>query len=55
MSGRAATQVKNKSPSSVQITADQILREAQAHREVDPKPPQQKITDMEELQMYRCV
>eukprot|EP00301_Raphidiophrys_heterophryoidea_P009219 c13576_g1_i1.p1 GENE.c13576_g1_i1~~c13576_g1_i1.p1 ORF type:complete len:691 (-),score=182.39 c13576_g1_i1:127-2151(-) len=45
--------VKNKAPAPIQITADQILREAQDRQEVDPKPPTQRITDEEELGMYR--
>ncbi|RUS30202.1 LOW QUALITY PROTEIN: crooked neck protein [Jimgerdemannia flammicorona] len=46
--------VKNKNPAPVQITAEQILREAHDRR-LEPKiaVPKQKITDFEELQEYR--
>lgn len=46
-------QVKNKSPAPIQITAEQIIREAQNQREEEIEPPRQKITDAEELQEYR--
>jgi hypothetical protein len=46
-------QVKNKSAAPVQITAEQILREALERQEAEPKPPKQKITDPEELADYR--
>ncbi|XP_077994644.1 crooked neck-like protein 1 [Glandiceps talaboti] len=46
--------VKNKMPAEVQITAEQILREAKERElEAVPPPPKQKITDPEELQEYR--
>ncbi|EKX37719.1 hypothetical protein GUITHDRAFT_160098 [Guillardia theta CCMP2712] len=45
--------VKNKQPAPVQITAEQILREAKERQEEDPKPPKQKITDPDELADYR--
>jgi hypothetical protein len=48
-------QVKNKSAAPVQITAEQILREALERQEAEPKPPKQKITDPEELADYRYV
>ena len=37
----------------VQITAEQILREAKELQEQDFKPPKQKITDQTELDEYR--
>ena len=37
----------------MQITAEQLLREAHERQEADFKPPRQKITDGEELQEYR--
>ena len=37
----------------VQITAEQILREAKELQEQDFKPPKQKITDPAELAEYR--
>ena len=46
-------QVKNKNPAQIQITAEQILREAQERQEAPHSVPQQKITDLEELQDYR--
>eukprot|EP00794_Sanderia_malayensis_P017528 gene17528-19278_t len=46
--------VKNKAPASVQITAEQLLREAKERLlEAVPPPPKQKIVDPEELQHYR--
>ncbi|NWU92846.1 CRNL1 protein, partial [Upupa epops] len=47
-------QVKNKAPAEVQITAEQLLREAKERElELLPPPPQQKITDVEELNDYK--
>ncbi|NWI96190.1 CRNL1 protein, partial [Pitta sordida] len=49
-----ALQVKNKAPAEVQITAEQLLREAKERElELLPPPPQQKITDVEELNDYK--
>jgi len=49
-----ATQVKNKTPAGNQITAEQILREAnEAQIEKIAEAPRQKITDPEELDEYR--
>lgn len=46
--------VKNKAAAPVQITAEQLLREAKERQlEIVPPPPKQKITDPEELQAYR--
>ncbi|XP_027718185.1 crooked neck-like protein 1 [Vombatus ursinus] len=45
--------VKNKAPAEVQITAEQLLREAKEREfELLPPAPQQKITDGEELHDY---
>lgn len=44
---------KNKSAAAVQITAEQILREAHEHKEMTYKAPTQKITDPQELADYR--
>lgn len=44
---------KNKTAAAVQITAEQILREAHEHQELAFKPPTQKITDPDELADYR--
>ncbi|KAF3590271.1 hypothetical protein DY000_02027014 [Brassica cretica] len=47
------TRVKNKTPAAVQITAEQILREARERQEAEIRPPKQKITDATELSDYR--
>ncbi|MBN3270878.1 CRNL1 protein, partial [Polyodon spathula] len=48
------SQVKNKAPAEVQITAEQLLREAKERElELLPPPPKQKITDEEELNDYK--
>jgi crooked neck len=46
-------QVKNKEAAEVQITAEQILREANERSDAYIKPPKQKITDSEELAEHR--
>ncbi|KAH3765642.1 CGI-201 protein, short form [Pelomyxa schiedti] len=53
-SGRS-TKVKNKQPAPLQITAEQILREALERQESEIKPPRQRITDPEELEEYRLM
>jgi crooked neck len=45
--------VKNKTAASVQITAEQILRDAFDQREALTKPPEWEITDQQELNEYR--
>ncbi|KAL9257028.1 Crooked neck-like protein [Drosera capensis] len=47
------TRVKNKTPAQIQITAEQILREARERQESEIRPPKQKITDATELGDYR--
>ncbi|XVF13013.1 hypothetical protein REPUB_Repub08aG0170600 [Reevesia pubescens] len=47
------TRVKNKTPAPIQITAEQILREARERQEAEIRPPKQKITDHTELADYR--
>ncbi|KAI3859669.1 hypothetical protein MKX03_031183 [Papaver bracteatum] len=47
------TRVKNKTPAPIQITAEQILREARERQESEIRPPKQKITDPSELADYR--
>ncbi|WCJ34756.1 Pre-mRNA-splicing factor CLF1 [Euphorbia peplus] len=47
------TRVKNKTPAPVQITAEQILREARERQEAEIRPPKQKFTDSTELAVYR--
>ncbi|KAF3680409.1 Crooked neck-like protein 1 [Capsicum annuum] len=48
-----ATWVKNKTPAPIQITAEQILREARERQESEFKLPKQKISDPTELADYR--
>lgn len=47
-----ATRVNNKTPASIQITAEQILREAREIQQSDSRTPKQKITDSLELADY---
>lgn len=55
MRGKAAkTKVKNKAPAEIQITAEQLLREAKERElEIVPPPPKQKISDPDELADYQ--
>ena len=46
-------QVKNRAPAPIQITAEQILREASDRREKEQKAPRRIITNKEELDQYR--
>lgn len=47
-------QAKNRAPASIQITAEQILREAKDRQlDVEVKAPRQQITDAEELRVFR--
>jgi hypothetical protein len=46
--------VKNKAPAPLQITAEQLLREAKERQlEIVPAPPKQKIQDADELADYQ--
>ena len=46
--------VKNKAPANLQITAEQLLREAKERQlEIVPAPPKQKIQDAEELRDFQ--
>lgn len=46
--------VKNKMPAPVQITSEQLLREAKERElELVPPPPKQKISDPDELNAYK--
>lgn len=46
--------VKNKAPAEIQITAEQLLREAKERDlEILPPPPKQKISDAAELADYQ--
>ncbi|KAG6397109.1 hypothetical protein SASPL_143273 [Salvia splendens] len=47
------TRVKNKTPASIQISAEQILREARERHQAEFRPPKHKITDSTELGDYR--
>ncbi|KAF7992069.1 hypothetical protein HCN44_001394 [Aphidius gifuensis] len=48
------TKVKNKSPAEIQITAEQLLREAKERDlEILAPPPKQKISDPHELAAYQ--
>ncbi|KAL0008208.1 hypothetical protein SO802_009710 [Lithocarpus litseifolius] len=43
----------NKTPAPIQITAEQILREARERQEAEIQPPKQKITNATKLSEYR--
>ena len=49
----AKSRVKNKQAAPMQITAEQLMREAQERQEPEYKPPKQKIVNVEELEHYR--
>ncbi|KAJ1947193.1 NineTeen Complex (NTC) component, partial [Linderina pennispora] len=51
-SGRAP-KIKNKNAAAVQITAEQLMREAYERRESTSKAPRQKVLDGEELSDYQ--
>lgn len=52
--GHKQVKVKNKMPAAVQITAEQLLIEAKERElEVQPAPPQQKISSEAELKEYQ--
>ncbi|ORX40972.1 Pre-mRNA-splicing factor CLF1 [Kockovaella imperatae] len=57
MSGRdardRAPRVKNRAPAAVQITSEQLLREAQERAEAPVKAPRQRIQDLEELTEFQ--
>ncbi|KAL8053989.1 hypothetical protein ABFX02_05G109000 [Erythranthe guttata] len=48
-----ARRVKNKNAAPIQITAEQIIREARELQEAEIRPPKQRITDSAELGDYR--
>ncbi len=50
---RAAPRIKNRAPAPIQITAEQLLREAQERQEAPFQPAKQKVEDLEELEEYR--
>lgn len=45
--------VKNRAPAPVQISAEQLLREAQERQDPGVKAPRQRVEDFEELGEYR--
>jgi crooked neck len=51
--GMKIQRIKNKAAASVQITAEQLIKESQAHKTDDVKIPVQKILDEDELQDYK--
>jgi crooked neck len=51
---KASNQAKNRAPAPIQITSEQLLREAKERGLEDvPKQPKQFITDKEELLQYQ--
>ncbi|ETW77153.1 hypothetical protein HETIRDRAFT_388667 [Heterobasidion irregulare TC 32-1] len=48
-----APRIKNRAAAAVQITAEQILREAQERQETQFRAPKQRVEDFEELHEYR--
>ncbi|KAJ3933762.1 MAG: pre-mRNA-splicing factor CLF1 [Lentinula lateritia] len=52
MDGRAP-RIKNRAPAAIQITAEQLLREAQERQESAFRAPKQRVEDFEELNEYR--
>ncbi|KIJ37089.1 hypothetical protein M422DRAFT_33945 [Sphaerobolus stellatus SS14] len=48
-----APRVKNRAAAAIQITAEQLLREAQERQETQFKAPKQRIEDFEELHEYQ--
>lgn len=45
--------MKNKAPAPIQITAEQLLREAASTIQQGTKAPKQRISDKQELEEYR--
>lgn len=55
MSGDArAPRIKNRAPAPIQISAEQILREAQERQEAPVRQVKQRVEDLEELEEYRA-
>ena len=44
--------IRNQGASSIQLTAEQILKDAEIHRQITIKPPLQTIMDEKELLVY---
>ncbi|KAH9273637.1 hypothetical protein BASA83_003969 [Batrachochytrium salamandrivorans] len=53
MERQRASKVKNKNAAAVQITAEQLLKEAESTREKPAVQPKQRVADKEELDDYR--
>ncbi|KZT04795.1 pre-mRNA-splicing factor CLF1 [Laetiporus sulphureus 93-53] len=54
MQDERAPRIKNRARAAVQVTAEQLLRDAQEHHESQIRPPQQRVENFEELHEYRC-
>ncbi|EEB98546.1 hypothetical protein MPER_01923, partial [Moniliophthora perniciosa FA553] len=52
MDGRAP-RIKNRAPAAIQITAEQLLREAQERQESSFRAPRHKVEYFEELYEFR--
>ncbi|GAK64400.1 pre-mRNA-splicing factor CLF1 [Moesziomyces antarcticus] len=50
---RSAPRIKNRAPAPIQISAEQLLREANERQEAPAAAPKQRIEDYEELEEYR--
>lgn len=46
-------QIKNRAPAQIQITAEQILLEAQERQIEEKTAPRQRVTDQEELEDFQ--
>ncbi|ODN82890.1 pre-mRNA-splicing factor CLF1 [Cryptococcus amylolentus CBS 6039] len=49
-----APRVRNRAPAAVQITAEQLLREAQERQEPGVQAPKQRVQDLEELSEFQA-
>ncbi|KAG0667225.1 NineTeen Complex (NTC) component [Rhodotorula mucilaginosa] len=54
MSREGSGRVKNRAPAAIQITAEQLLREAADFQGQAPPKPKQRVEDLEELHEYRA-
>ena len=50
---RASISIKNRAPAAIQVTAEQLLRDAQERQESQFRAPKQRVEDFEELHEYR--
>ncbi|KAI0701868.1 pre-mRNA-splicing factor CLF1 [Cytidiella melzeri] len=48
-----APRIKNRAPAAIQVTAEQLLRDAQERQESQFRAPKQRVEDYEELHEYR--